>query len=97
MLFASDTSPETRRILLEIIRGQSSERRLEIALAATDAARDMIRADLAARFPDADAAQLHAHFLQRWLGEDLARKVLAWAERQPGTAERQPGTPEQRA
>jgi hypothetical protein len=89
MLFASDTSPETRRILLEIIRGQSPERRLEIALAATDVARDLVRADLAARFPDADASRLHALFLERWLGHDLARKVLEWAEHGPGTPERQ--------
>lgn len=88
MLFASDTSPETRRILLEIIRAQSPERRLEIALAATEAAREMVRADLASRYPDADAARLHALFLERWLGEDLARRVLDWADHAPGAPER---------
>ena len=63
-------------MLLEIIRGQGPERRLEIALAATDAARDMIRADLAQRFPEADATRLHALFLERWLGAKLAAGVL---------------------
>ncbi len=76
MLFARDTSPETRLILLEIVRRQSPARRLEIALAATDAARDMIRADLAERFPQADASRLHALFLERWLGAELAAQAL---------------------
>lgn len=76
-------------MLLEIIRGQGPERRLEIALEATDAARDMIRADLTLRFPEADAARLHALFLERWLGAKLAGEVLRHMAR-PEHAPEQP-------
>jgi hypothetical protein len=83
MLFSSDTTPEARRILIEIIRRQRPEQRLAIALDATDAARDMIRADLRARFPGANDEELHARFLERWLGAELARSVLAHRASRP--------------
>ena len=77
MLFASDTSPEARAVLLAILRGQAPERRLQIALAATDAAREMIRADLRERFPGASDEELHERFLERWLGAEVAGPVIA--------------------
>ena len=78
MMFSSDTTPEARRLLLDIIRRQAPERRLAIALSAGEATREMIRADLRARFPDAGEEELHARFLERWLGPELAGKVMAY-------------------
>jgi hypothetical protein len=79
MIFSADTTPEARRILLDIIRRQRPEQRPAIALTATDATRDMIRADVRSPFPDADDAELHARFLDRWAATLRLSELLARA------------------
>ncbi len=77
MLFSEDTSPEARALLIESYRAMTPQRRFEIALQATEAARAMVRADIAARYPDATPKKRHELFLERWIGPELTREVLA--------------------
>ncbi len=87
MPFTRGTSPETRRILLTLLRGMTPERRLQVALAETEVAREFIRADLRERFPAANAEELHEHFLERWLGPDVAAPVIAYRRAQKASAD----------
>lgn len=87
MPFSEDTSPEARRVLLQSYRAMTPERRIEIAMQATDAMRAMVRADIAQHHPNASDAERHVLFLERWLGAELAREALAARRPNPQQAE----------
>lgn len=86
MLFADDTSAESRRALIAGLRAMSPERRIEIAMQATDAMRQMIRADIAAHHPEASESELRDLFLERWIGPELAREALAGIRARTGAS-----------
>ena len=77
MPFSEDTSPDARRVLLQSYRAMTPERRIEIAMQATDAMRAMVRADIARHHPNASDAERQVLFLERWLGAELTRAALA--------------------
>jgi hypothetical protein len=77
MPFSEDTSPEARRVLLQSYRAMTPERRVEVAMQATEAMREMVRTDIAQHHPHASDEERHVLFLERWLGVELAREALS--------------------
>ncbi len=78
MLFSEDTSPEARAVLIQSYRAMSPERRLAIALDASDAMRAMVRADIATRHPEATEEERQVLFLQRCFGDAVAEVIVRW-------------------
>jgi hypothetical protein len=69
-----DTTPAAQSKHYELMRKLSPEQRLSMAFALTDAARNLIIADLYHRFPHADADQIQRRFIARVLSrEDVIR------------------------
>ena len=62
-----DTTPEAQRKHYELMRKLSPEKRLSLALALTDATRQMVLADLKHRFPQADDIEIRNRFIARVL------------------------------
>ena len=79
----SDTNRESRQQVRAAHRRQSPERRLEIAMQASQACWEMVRSDVHERFPGASLDQLDARFLQRWLGARLGREVADFRRSHP--------------
>lgn len=85
MPYSEDTTLEARQVLLQSYRAMTPERRIEIAMCATEAMRAMVRADIAHQHPHASEAERHVLFLERWLGVSLAREALAARPPRTGT------------
>lgn len=65
-----DTSPAAQRKHYELMRRLSPEKRLSMAFALTDAARNLILADIHHRFPYADKNEITRRFIVRVLARD---------------------------
>jgi hypothetical protein len=61
-----------QQIYLEALRRQSPEQRLLKAFELTDLSRELFRAGLRKRFPDASEAQLHHIYIERLTGHSMA-------------------------
>ena len=69
-----DTTPEAQRKHYKLMRKLSSEQKLSMAFALTDATRTLVLADLKYRFPDADENEIRRRFIARVLSrEDVIR------------------------
>lgn len=69
-----DTTPHIQRIHYEMMRQLPPERRLAMAFALTNSARNLILADLRHRFPGADEDEIRRRFIARVLPrEDVIR------------------------
>ena len=69
-----DTTPDAQRKQFELMRRLSPAQKLSLAFALTDTMRDLIRADLHRRFPNADETELRRRFIARVLPrEDVIR------------------------
>lgn len=84
MLFSEDTSPEARAVLIESYRTMTPERRLAIALDASDAMRASVRADIATRHPEATDEERRVLFLRRWIGDALTEEIVRWQDTSGG-------------
>jgi hypothetical protein len=74
MPISPDTTPEAQRKQIELMRRLSPAQKLSLAFALTDTMRDLIRADLRHRFPDADETEMRRRFIARVLPrEDVMR------------------------
>ena len=62
-----DTTIEAQRKHFELMRQLSSEHKLSLAFALTDATRQLILADLQQRYPQADSDELRRRFIARVL------------------------------
>jgi hypothetical protein len=62
-----DTTPHIQRKHYELMRKLSPEQRLSMALALTDATRQMVLADLKHRFPQASEVEIKRRFIARVL------------------------------
>lgn len=62
-----DTTVDAQRKHYELMRRLSPEQRLSMAFALTDAARQLVLADLRHRYPQADAEELRRRFIARVL------------------------------
>jgi hypothetical protein len=70
-----DTSPESERVLIELLRRTPIWRRLQLAYEMSAAAREMARAGLRLRYPDASEKELQRRFADLHLGPELAQEV----------------------
>ena len=72
---AEDTSPEAERVLIELLRRASPERKVEMIASANRASRELALSGLKMRFPNDSPARLQRRLASLWLGEELARKA----------------------
>ena len=77
MLFSRDTSPEARRILIEILRRKSPAEKLAMVDDAFATARELTMTGLHLRHPGASSSELEVLYLEHLLGPERARRVLA--------------------
>jgi len=77
MLFSRDTSPEARRMLIELLRRKTPAEKLAMVGDAFEMARDLTITGLRLRHPDASASELEVLYLEHLLSPELARKVMA--------------------
>jgi hypothetical protein len=86
MLFSRDTSPEARRMLIEILRKKSPAEKLAMIDDAFETARELTMTGLRMRHPHATPAELRVLYLEHLLGRELAAKVLASDAGRAGSA-----------
>jgi hypothetical protein len=61
-----DTKPQpNRRLYIETLRAMTSEQRIAKAFELSEMTRDLLRAGLRARYPDASEEELHRFHLRR--------------------------------
>jgi hypothetical protein len=72
---AEDASPETERVLIELLRRASPARKMEMIASANLASRELALCGLRMRFPNESPARLRRRFASLWLGEELAGKA----------------------
>ena len=70
-----DTSPETERVLIELLRRTPSWRRLQLADRMSATVRDLCMAGVRSRHPRASEAEVRRRFADIHLGPELAAKV----------------------
>jgi len=73
-----DTSPEAEQVLLELYHRMPAWRKLRCLADLNEAMRRMQRAEIRARYPDADAHELKMRLAARWLEPELMRQVFGW-------------------
>lgn len=93
MLFSRDTTPEARRILIQILRRKSPAEKLAMVDDAFQSAREFTMTGLRLRHPGAGPSELEALYLQHLLGPETANKVLAAVRSREG----RPSAPERDA
>ena len=71
----NDTDPEAARIQREIFRRMTPAQKIELVSDHIVAGRELARAGLRIRFPEADAAEIERRPHGLILGEELATKV----------------------
>lgn len=72
---ALDTAPEAERVLIDLLRRASPERKLSLLLDANRTARALAWAGLLERHRGESPARLRRRFADIWLGADLALKA----------------------
>ena len=82
-----DTTKEARDFQLDVFRRMRPAQRAALALDATEFARRMVMADVRRCHPGSSADELHARFVERWLGPELARLALEHRSRRADAAE----------
>ena len=85
MLFSRDTSPEARRILIEILRRKSPAEKLAMVDDLIEAAQEFAMSGLRLRHPAASAAELETRYWELVLGPDAVARVLATRRSRPRT------------
>jgi hypothetical protein len=76
MLFSRDTSPEARRILIEILRKKTPAEKLAMVDGLVETARLFALSGLERRHPDASPEELEARYWELVLGPDGLEDVL---------------------
>jgi hypothetical protein len=72
---SADTSPETERLLIGLLRQAPPARKFAMIVSANLAGRALAMAGLRARHPEASPAQLRRRLAEVWLGPELAAKA----------------------
>jgi hypothetical protein len=72
---SEDTSPEAERVLVELWRRASTERKCALIIDTTHSLREFVLAGLRERYPNESAARLRRHFADAWLGPVLAQNA----------------------
>ena len=73
-----DTTPDAQRKQFEMMHGLSPAQKISLAFALTETMRDLIRADLRHRFPDADETELRPRFIARVLPREDVIKAYGF-------------------
>ncbi|HEY2954796.1 MAG TPA: hypothetical protein VGK89_06070 [Candidatus Eisenbacteria bacterium] len=76
MLFSRDTSPEARRILIELLRKKTPAEKLAMVGGLAATAREFALAGLRMRHPEADAEELETRYWRLVLGPESADRAL---------------------
>ena len=71
-----DTSPEAERVLIELARKMPPERKLQLAGQLGTTMRNLMRAGLQQRHPNAGPDELEQRFVELWLGPEIAPGFL---------------------
>lgn len=71
----TDTSPETEKVLNDLLRQAPVWRKLEMMGQLNQTAKQLVLAGLKEQYPHADATCLSRHLADRLLGSELAEKV----------------------
>jgi hypothetical protein len=71
----SDTAPETRRVLVELLRALPPWRKLQLVSDLITAARELIQSGLKQRYPDATEAELRRRLAAALLGPEMAARA----------------------
>jgi hypothetical protein len=79
-----DTTPESERILREIMRRAPLWKRAEQINNLIHAHRVLILADLRRRYPQADANELHKRLAARLLSREDVIRILGWDPKEKG-------------
>jgi hypothetical protein len=89
VLFAPDTSPEARAVVLARLRAMTPAERFAATADLVSVGLDLARRDPSGAVPkDPTAPECRARFLERWLGRPLALAVLAYEEQRRSDAAR---------
>jgi hypothetical protein len=79
---AEDTDPKAERVLLDLWRKATPQRKLAMVLDANRTARALAMAGLRQRFPKEDANRLRRRLADLWLGRELAEKAYGLPPRE---------------
>lgn len=79
-----DTSPEVRRLLLEMYRRMSPTQKLRMVFDMYDFAMGLVRADVRRRYPHADEREVRLRAASRLIPSDLMRKAFGWDPHEKG-------------
>ena len=70
-----DTSPETERVLISLLRSATPARKFQMIVWASRASRELAVCGLKMRHPQDTPAQLRRRLADFWLGPELAAKA----------------------
>ncbi len=79
-----DTSEETERVLLELLRKKTPAERIRMALDTTQCLRQLVKSSIRQRYPHADQRELRCRFAAVWLGREWAIQIYGWDPEQRG-------------
>lgn len=71
-----DTGLEAERVMIDLARRMPVERKLQLAGQLSEAMRDLVKAGIHTRHPEASAEELDRQFVELWLGPKLAGPFL---------------------
>ena len=81
---SSDTSVNAQRKQFELIRRLPAWKRLALAFELTDATRQMVLADIAHHFPDANSEEVRRRFIARVLPRQFVISAYGFDPKEPG-------------
>jgi hypothetical protein len=79
-----DTSEETERIMLDLLRKKSPAERIRMAGELTAWVRELVKRSIQARYPDAGEHELRCRFAAIWLGREWAIRAFDWDPEEHG-------------
>ena len=79
-----DTSEESERVFLELLRKKSTAKRIRLAGDLTACVRQLVKNSLKERYPAADERELRSRFAALWLGREWAIRVYGWDPEEHG-------------
>lgn len=79
-----DTSEETERMLLDLLRRKSEVERVHLADSLTQCVRNLVKNSIRERYPSADEHELRCRFAAIWLGREWAIRAYGWDPEEHG-------------
>jgi hypothetical protein len=79
-----DTSEETERIMLDLLRKKSPAERIKLAAETSEGLRRLAELSVRSSHPGADEDERRRRFAARWLGREWAIRLFGWDPEQHG-------------